>query len=278
MQHLAEPNSIVTKQINKVFKGQSLSKEDSLVTEEPLEISVSYSEQENYKQSPISITMRTPGDDKHLALGFLFTEGIIYSNEDIEEINAIEENKIDVKLNSNVKVDIGKLSRHLFTSSSCGVCGKTSIDNLKTVIPENILDKKLEVSSDVLYSLGEKLRAKQSLFESTGGIHAAASFSTAGKLEMMAEDVGRHNAVDKLIGKHLVGNFCPMNNNILLVSGRASFELVQKALMAGIPMMCAIGSPSSMAVELAVRHWFSFEYGSRTGGRIWNDINRFFKA
>jgi len=195
--------------------------------------------------------VRTPGDDKHLALGFLFTEGIIYSNEDIDEVSAIEENKIDVRLKAHVRVDIDKLSRHLFTSSSCGVCGKTSIDNLKTVIPENSDEQKFEVNSEVLYGLGEKLRENQSLFESTGGIHAAAAFCPYGNLKLMAEDVGRHNAVDKLIGKHMLENVWPINKHILLVSGRASFELVQKALMAHIPMMCAIGSPSSMAVELA---------------------------
>lgn len=248
---VSDNNSIVQKKILKVRDSKSQVHSDSLVTEEPLEISISYYKNGQLSSSPISMTMRTPGDDQHLALGFLYTEGIIHSNNDIEEFSVVEENKINVHLKSHVQVDIERLSRHLFTSSSCGVCGKTSIDNLKTIIPENGFDQNFKVESDALYDLGKKLRERQSLFESTGGIHAAAAFCPYGNFKELAEDVGRHNALDKLIGIHLHKNVWPINKRILLVSGRASFELVQKALMANVPIMCAIGSPSSMAVDLA---------------------------
>jgi len=199
--------------------------------------------------------MRTPGNDGDLATGFLLTEGIIKKITEVEEIEVNELlNKVDVQLGHEINFDLSKLSRHLFTSSSCGVCGKTSIDNLQTTIPYHLVKDEPKISPEVLYRLPDILRANQVLFQKTGGIHAAGLFTAEGNFIRLFEDVGRHNALDKLLGWALINGSVPLSKHIILVSGRTSFELIQKALMAGCPVMAAVGAPSSLAVELATNH------------------------
>lgn len=252
---------------------------DVLVVEEPLEIRVGFCESGKRTHKAISITMRTPGDDAELAVGFLFTEGIIHSTNQIEQIRhcglkigrvsgaveragALNSNTIRVDLAAGVDVDLKRLERHFYTSSSCGVCGKSSIEALHTGV-KKIRDMDYpKIASGIIHSLPETLLASQNVFERTGGLHASALFNTKGELEIVREDVGRHNALDKVIGAKFLENEMPLADKVLLVSGRASFELVQKALMAGIPILAAVGAPSSLAVELAV------EFGMTLAGFV----------
>ncbi|MFB9844573.1 formate dehydrogenase accessory sulfurtransferase FdhD [Mucilaginibacter ginsenosidivorans] len=231
---------------------------DSLAIEEPLEIRIGYGPAENRQIKNVSITMRTPGNDGELAAGFLFTEGIIRQREDILSADhcviACAENKenvIQVDLKEDVIPSLNNTERNFYTTSSCGVCGKGSINAIRTVsiydggVGEN------HVSDDRLYSLPDILKRHQQVFADTGGLHASALFDAAGELILLREDVGRHNALDKLIGAALNAGMLPLNTHILLLSGRASFELVQKAAMAGINIIAAVGAPSSLAVQLA---------------------------
>ncbi len=223
---------------------------DELAVEEPLEIRLRLGDR---RHRAISITMRTPGDDAELAAGFLFTEGIIKTPDEISGIRHCGPagNTIVGELAGGVRVDLKRLERHFYTSSSCGVCGKSSIDALHTgarKLPN--LDSPL-IDADVISRLPAALRGVQSTFEKTGGLHASALFDTDGVLTIVREDVGRHNALDKVIGARFLNNELPLSESVLLVSGRVSFELVQKALMAGIPILAAVGAPSSLAVELA---------------------------
>jgi len=194
--------------------------------------------------------MRTPGHDWDLATGFLFTEGIIDNYNSIESITVPAENVIVIHVSKDTNVNLQKLQRHFYTSSSCGVCGKGSIEAIYT------LNGKAKVSDftidpTLLCSLPERLRKEQSVFDQTGGLHASAIFDLQGNLQLLREDVGRHNALDKVIGSAFRQKQLPLDKHILLLSGRASFELIQKAAMAGIGMVAAIGAPSSLAVELA---------------------------
>jgi len=232
--------------------------QDALATEEPLEIRLGFFENGKRIHRPVSITMRTPGDDFALAAGFLFTEGIVKSPEQIERIKfcglpASEnlQNTVRVDLRSDVAVDLKKLERHFYTTSSCGVCGKTSIEALQTGACHLEFKTSPIFSAATIYGLPETLRSGQSVFDCTGGLHAAALFNSNGELKIVREDVGRHNAVDKIIGAQFLNEKFPLAEKLLFVSGRASFELVQKALMAGIPILAAVGAPSSLAVELA---------------------------
>lgn len=225
---------------------------DVLAIEEPLEIKLSYYSKGQYLTKNISITMRTPGNDEELATGFLLTEGIIEHNSEIKSCLSLGEHEVLVTLNQDVSFDMSKLERNFYTTSSCGVCGKSSIDALKTVCKlEGSSEDDFTVSNTTLHTLPQKLSENQNLFTQTGGIHASALFDTAGNLLATREDVGRHNALDKLIGYTLKNNNLPLNNHILLLSGRASFELIQKAAMAGIKMVAAVGAPSSLAVATA---------------------------
>jgi len=226
---------------------------DLLAVEEPLQISVEFGEQNARQNTNIAITMRTPGADELLCLGFLFTEGIIENYEEVVSIKVdpLDENIITIELSTKCKFDVEKLSRHLFTSSSCGVCGKTSIENLQSTIIYKPMKNQPKVELKTLYSLPQKLRAAQNLFEQTGGIHGAGLFTVNGNLLQVQEDVGRHNAVDKLLGWALKNNHIPLQDKLILVSGRSSFELVQKTLMAGCFFMAAVGAPSSLAAQLA---------------------------
>lgn len=237
---------------------------DKVAVEEPLEIRLGLPDGTH---KAVSITMRTPGEDAELAAGFLFTEGIIKSPEQIKQIRhcglkigkvkgaldrvaSLNSNTIRVDLSDNASVDLKKLERHFYTTSSCGVCGKSSIDALRSDA-KPIDNNGLEIAGEVVNSLPDELRKAQSAFERTGGLHASALFDASGEIDIIREDVGRHNALDKVIGKKFLDGELPQNNAVLLVSGRASFELVQKGLMAGIPIMAAVGAPSSLAVELA---------------------------
>jgi FdhD protein len=243
--------------VNKVSVSESVDTTDSLAVEEPLEIRIGYSEKGRSVQRAISITMRTPGDDFELASGFLFTEGIISSPDQVREIHhcgkPTEEgftNTIRVDLEDGVDVDIKSLERHFYTTSSCGVCGKSSIEALRTGA-ETLIDVGFRISPDLIHSLPGLLRKRQAVFEETGGLHASGLFNAAGELVELREDVGRHNALDKVIGARFLKGEKRLSETVLMVSGRASFELVQKALMAGIPVMLAVGPPSTLAVDLA---------------------------
>jgi len=235
-----------------------ISENDVLAVEEPLEIRLGFREDGKFVHRAVSITMRTPGDDFELAAGFLFTEGIVKSLADITDVKfcgaesaETATNTVRVDLRETAAVDLEKLKRHFYTSSSCGVCGKSSIAALNTGA------KKLESKPHPVFSaaligdLPETARSAQRVFAATGGLHAAALFDASGKLEMIREDVGRHNAVDKLVGAKFLANELPLTDKLLLVSGRASFELIQKAVMAQIPVLAAVGAPSSLAVESA---------------------------
>ena len=246
--------------IKKVAHCKSSSASDILSVEEPLEIKIQYGPEGQRVEKNISVTMRTPGNDPELALGFLFTEGIIPSFEVVKKISHVQtacttqkKNSIQVELEENFIPDLKQSDRNFYTTSSCGVCGKASIESIKTVSAFGGLNRpRLNLSLDALYLLPEKLRTAQSDFTATGGIHASGLFSARGDLILLREDVGRHNALDKLIGAALSANLLPLKGHILLLSGRASFELIQKAAMAGISVVAAIGAPSSLAVELAI--------------------------
>lgn len=230
---------------------------DVLAVEEPLEIRLGFYEKNKLTHKAISITMRTPAHDFELAAGFLFTEGILENSEQITEIKHCGKigegfsNTVRVDLQANVKIDFKRLERHFYTSSSCGVCGKSSIEALQIGVKK--IESNLQIKADLIHQLPGILRESQTVFNETGGLHASALFDAEGNLEIVREDVGRHNALDKVIGAKFLANQTPLSDKILMVSGRASFELVQKALMAGIPILAAVGSPSSLAVELAER-------------------------
>lgn len=244
--------------INSLESTERVNENDLLAVEEPLEIRLVYGLNADRKTKSISITMRTPSNDFELAEGFLYTEGIIKNHTDILTISYFNsllnpENIVIVELKEIVELDLLKLERHFYTTSSCGVCGKASIDAVKTTgdIHKKISDETIKVSKELIYSLPDILRKNQNVFDSTGGLHASALFDTKGKLLITREDVGRHNALDKLIGVALTQNLLPLDKYILLLSGRASFELIQKAAMANIKVVAAVGAPSSLAVQMA---------------------------
>ena len=245
-------------EINRFSGGRREAEADRVAAEEPLEIRLGYSLPEGRATRSISITMRTPGQDEALAAGFLFGEGIIKSAADIAAIEVCgpaapdtgNRNVVRVELGADVAVDLGRLQRHFYTTSSCGVCGKASLDALRALGVDRV-NSTTRFSSTVLTAIPQKLRAAQSVFDETGGLHAAAAFTAAGKLIATMEDVGRHNAVDKVIGRLLLDGRIGADDFGLMVSGRASFELMQKALVAGMPLLAAVSAPSSLAVSLA---------------------------
>jgi FdhD protein len=242
-------------EIIKVIDNVTQRVEDILATEEPLEIRITFGNITQRIQKSISVTMRTPGNDFELATGFLFTEGIIKSASDIQSIKYCtgqNENIVRLELKEEVQVKPNRFARNFYTTSSCSVCGKSSIEAVKTVCR---LDNKgkdhSKFSSEIIYRLPGILRKRQDVFDFTGGLHGCGLFDNSGKLLLAREDVGRHNAVDKLIGTALNQSMLPLDNYLLLLSGRASFELIQKAWMAGIRIIAAIGAPSSLAVQMA---------------------------
>jgi FdhD protein len=244
-----------TKTTIKKINGTNITDTDDLLaTEEPLEIRLVYGPIAQRTQKNISVTMRTPGSDAELAIGFLYTEGITKTPTDIisvHHINDTNENIILVTLNETVTPTINKLERNFYTTSSCGVCGKASIEAVRIAAPITDAFDTLRIPAQTIYLLPDMLRKQQDVFEHTGGLHGCALFHTDGTLISSREDVGRHNALDKLIGAALTKNLLPLNDHILLLSGRASFELIQKAIMAGIKIVAAVGAPSSLAAEMA---------------------------
>jgi FdhD protein len=244
--------------ITKIDHSEALETNDALAIEEPLEIRLEHGALNDRKVQNVSVTMRTPGNDTELAAGFLFTEGIVKNKEDIANIShcfiACAENKenvIQVSLNEGVIPNLQNTERNFYTTSSCGVCGKGSINAIRTVSSFISNQDNLTIASELLYQLPGILKQHQEVFADTGGLHASALFNTDGELLLVREDVGRHNALDKLIGAAFNNGLLPLNNHILLLSGRASFELIQKAAMTGISLIAAVGAPSSLAVELA---------------------------
>ncbi len=250
-------------QVVRVTKESVTTRRDYLATEEPLELRLIAGKpgQTDKHRQTLAITMRTPGNDFELAAGFLLSEGIVSSREDIKRISYCVDkelseeqryNVVNVLLTANELPELERLERHFTISSSCGVCGKASLEALENRNIQKI-ESSLQVSSELLYNLPNTLRKSQGLFDVTGGLHAVALFDAEGNLLALREDVGRHNAMDKLLGWALLENLLPLSNHIVLVSGRASFELAQKALVANIPIFCAVSAPSSLAVDLAKR-------------------------
>jgi FdhD protein len=227
--------------VRRVDDGRAVERVDTLAVEEPLEIRVG--------GRPLSVTMRTPGDDVDLALGFFLTEGICRSADDIRSATACGDNVVDVIPHGDLTEQIS--NRRFYVSSSCGVCGKDSVDAVRTTSPYDVRTDEVRVNGRTLTTLPDRLRAAQRLFDRTGGLHAAGLFTADGDLLCLREDVGRHNAVDKVVGWAVQQDRLPLTGTVLQVSGRASFELVQKCVMAGVPFLAAVSAPSSLAVELA---------------------------
>ncbi|MGA9668988.1 MAG: formate dehydrogenase accessory sulfurtransferase FdhD [Terracidiphilus sp.] len=258
--------------VERVEGAESKPAEETLAIEEPLEIQLGYGSGPQRAVKSISVTMRTPGNDFELAAGFLMTEGVVHDVDEIERIVYATErvttapetseelkstlpyqprrNIVRVELAPDVEVSLANLERNFYTTSSCGICGKASLLALQTVCPPRVKNTFL-FDADLLYTLPARLREEQSVFDRTGGLHGAGLFNAEGKLLGMREDVGRHNAVDKLLGAEFLADRTPLRNTLLLLSGRASFELLQKALMGGVSMVAAVGAPSSLAVQVA---------------------------
>jgi len=239
--------------------------QDVVAIEEPMEIRVVFGPVGQRESTSLSITMRTPGDDFELAAGFLVSEGIVKETGAIRSMKfcgpvpeqRTTSNIVKVELAADLPFDLEKLQRHFYTTSSCGICGKASLDAVQNdgmvsvASSDSSIDQRL--SADRIRQLPERLRSAQPLFATTGGLHASGLFEMSGDLLLVREDVGRHNALDKVVGRMLLDGHLPLQQHVLVVSGRASFELVQKAIAAGIPMLVAVGAPSSLAVDLAKR-------------------------
>ena len=242
------------------FKNNELKESiDQISIEEPLEIIIKYKENNTWIQNTISVTMRTPGDDKNLITGFLFNEKIIENINYIEDIQSIGnpvgkynlDNKIIVTLNNSKNIDIDKIKRNFLTNSSCGVCGKTSLDTLEMIKKDKIVKSLPKIKYKIITESSEILRKNQIEFSKTGGIHASGLLDADGNIVALKEDVGRHNALDKLIGYALRKNLLDVTNQFLACSGRLNFDLVQKALMANISILTGVGAPTSLAIDLA---------------------------
>ncbi|AEU36855.1 formate dehydrogenase accessory sulfurtransferase FdhD [Granulicella mallensis] len=241
---------------------------DTLAVEEPLEIQLTHGPRSARTTKSITVTMRTPGHDEELAAGFLLTEGVLEDSAQIVRIDAFSDplnsepssgstlpastpgNIVRVELEPDVEVRTATLERNFYTTSSCGICGKASLLALRSVCPPRRANT-LSISAEILYVLPEALRTAQRVFDATGGLHGAGLFTAEGEFVLSREDVGRHNAVDKLLGAQFLADAIPLRDKVLMLSGRASFELLQKAVMAGIPMVAAVGAPSSLAVQVA---------------------------
>ena len=247
--------------ITKFIKGKLENTEDLISIEEPLEISLKFKDEEKWITKSISITMRTPGHDEDLVRGFLFNEQIIQNVKDIDNIESFGDNvgqyniqnKILVTLNNSQYVNISKIKRDFLTNSSCGVCGKSSLDALEILKKDKTLKSNPKLSKDIIINSPSILRKNQSEFAKTGGIHASGLFSSDGNLISLREDVGRHNALDKMIGNALYKNQINPQNQFITCSGRLNFELVQKVLMTNIGLMIGVGAPTSLAIDLANR-------------------------
>ena len=247
--------------ITKFTKGKLENIEDLISIEEPLEISLKFKDKDKWITKSLSITMRTPGHDEDLVRGFLFNEQIIQNLKDIENIKSFGnkigqyniQNKILVILNNSENVNISKIKRDFLTNSSCGVCGKSSLDALEIIKKDKTPKSNPKLSKEIIINSPSILRKNQSEFAKTGGIHASGIFSSGGNLISLREDVGRHNALDKLIGDSLLNNHLQPNDQFITCSGRLNFELVQKVLMTNIGIMIGVGAPTSLAIDLANR-------------------------
>jgi|TARA_B100000212_G_scaffold293812_1_gene236296 FdhD protein len=247
--------------VTKFTSGKLESIEDLISIEEPLEISLEFKEKEKWITKSLSITMRTPGHDEDLVRGFLFNEQIIRDVKDIENIKSFGEkvgqyniqNKILVTLNNSQNVNISKIKRDFLTNSSCGVCGKSSLDSLEIIKKTKTPKSNPKLSKEIIINSPSILKKNQSEFAKTGGIHASGLFSSDGSLISLREDVGRHNALDKMIGDSLNNNHLNPNDQFITCSGRLNFELVQKVLMTNIGIMIGVGAPTSLAIDLANR-------------------------
>jgi FdhD protein len=238
-----------------VEDGKMRVRPDKLATEEPMEIRLLTGE----SRQTVAVTMRTPGADFELAAGFLYGEGIVKGSDDIAKISycvdsnldaAQQYNIVNVELRAGRDYDLRPLERHFYTTSACGVCGKASLEQLE-LRGCPVVGPGPQISAETIYSLPEKLRGAQGLFNATGGLHAAALFDAEGDLVALREDVGRHNATDKLVGWALLEGRLPLSGHVVMVSGRSSFEILQKCLTAGVPFVCAVSAPSSLAVDVA---------------------------
>ena len=257
--------------VNRFIGNEEHATTDLLAVEEPLELQIAHGPVDSRNVKSVSVTMRTPGHDFDLVAGFLLTEGVVSDAGDIVEISYLAQstkrlqspnedrvmlphmphrNVVRVELAPHLAVSMANLERNFYTTSSCGICGKASLLALRSVCPPRARSD-LKVTASLLYSLPNRLRSGQNVFERTGGLHASGLFDADGNLHSIREDVGRHNAVDKLVGAEFLADRIPLRDRILLLSGRASFELLQKALMAGISMVVAVGAPSSLAVQVA---------------------------
>ena len=252
----ARPASRTPRQVKVIHDGRATSRADYLATEEPLEIRLVVAG----RRHTVAITMRTPGADFELAVGFLFSEGVIAGRDDVRRVTYCTDGDVDAQQRYNIvnvelagaaAPDLRSLERHFFTNSACGVCGKATMDALEVRCAP--LAGGPDVPVEVLYGLPGKLRTKQGLFDSTGGLHAAGLFTAGGESLTVREDVGRHNALDKLIGWAVLQGRVPLSDELLLVSGRSSYEILQKSIAAGISVVCGISAPSSLAVDLAER-------------------------
>jgi FdhD protein len=250
MSKICHRTGVASVDIGRVKGSLRVRSSDELSVEEPLEIRLS-AHAADLSPTSVAVTMRTPGDDVDLAAGFLFTEGIIGGAADIDGIWRAGLNAVEARLRSGVDPDAATLDRHSFVSSSCGACGKRSIAAVRVTSRHPITPGVPRLSPEMIHELPRALRAGQSAFARTGGIHASGLFDADGHLLALREDVGRHNALDKLIGSELLAGRIPLTGEIVLVSGRVSFELVQKAAIAGVPVLGAVGAPSSLAVDLA---------------------------
>ena len=247
--------------ITKFIKGKLENTEDLISIEEPLEISLKFKDEEKWITKSLSITMRTPGHDKDLVRGFLFNEQIITNIKDIENIESFGDkvgqyniqNKILVTLNNSKNINISKIKRDFLTNSSCGVCGKSSLDALEIIKKDKTPKSNPKLSKKIIINSPSILKKNQSEFSKTGGIHASGLFSSDGSLISLREDVGRHNALDKMVGDSLINNYLKPNDQFITCSGRLNFELVQKVLMTNIGLMIGVGAPTSLAIDLANR-------------------------
>jgi FdhD protein len=257
-------------QIDALRDAGNVHRADAIAVEEPLEIRLvkEASSENGGTGRPISITMRTPGNDPELALGFLHGEGIVREPRDVIDARPCGPtgNVVRVTVRADLPLDLDRLNRNFYTTSSCGVCGKASIEAVTASAGIRRVNSDLVVRESVLRVLPDTLRAAQTGFAETGGMHAVGLFTAEGELLAIREDVGRHNAMDKLVGAELMNGTLPWNQRVLLLSGRASFELLQKAMMAGAPMVAAIGAPSTLAVELAESAGITLVAFLRSGG------------
>ncbi|MSQ11990.1 MAG: formate dehydrogenase accessory sulfurtransferase FdhD [Dehalococcoidia bacterium] len=268
--------------VQNVRLGQApVAREDMLAVEEPLEIRLEWTEQDRLRVEPISVTMRTPGQDLELAAGFLLSEGVLRAKEDVERIGYCTEvteqhyNVVAVRLAPGVRFDHERLRRNFYTTSSCGVCGKVSLEALQIQECPILPKGRPAVTPEVMARLPDQLRKAQPGFAKTGGLHAAGLFDAEGTLLYAFEDVGRHNAVDKLTGHALLTGRLPLSEHILAVSGRSSFEIMQKALMAGIAVVVAVGAPSTLAVDVARQFGMTLAGFTRTDGfNLYADAER----